>query len=139
MVAEIVPRRPPGRPSGRPRGFRRDRKGHRDSDTVIGTQRRTGGLDPSVGHDREDPVDRRVRHHSGVGLAHHVEVRLQDDRLCLRGAREVGHDVAHSIDPRRQPKSPKAVKDVRPNQPLLLRASRQGRQPSELPPHDRGF
>ena len=137
MVAEIVPcRRLVAHLRG---GFRRDRKGHRDSDTVIGTQRRTGRLDPSVCHDREDPVDRRVRRYSGVGLAHHVEVRLQDDRLCLRGAREVGNDVARSIDLGRQPKSPQAVKDVRPNQHLLLRASWQRRQPSELSPHDRGF
>ena len=54
-------------------------------------------------------------------------------------ARDVGDDIARSIGPRDQTELPEAVEDVRPDQPLLLGAAWQRRQPGELPPHDRGF
>jgi hypothetical protein len=76
--------RRPWRVRGVRGGLRRNRQGHRHPDPVIGTQRRTGGLHPSVGGHREDPVDRRIGAGPGIDLADHVEVRLEDDGLRLR-------------------------------------------------------
>ena len=76
-----------------------------DAGAVIGTERRSFGVQPAVTPERHDRVAREVVRRPGVALADHVQMRLQDDAGDGRatGAGRLAHDqVAGRVDPRRQ-------------------------------------
>lgn len=50
----------------------------RHADTVVGAQRGVLGRHPAVAHHRLDRVTLEIVHRAGIGLAHHVEVALQN-------------------------------------------------------------
>ena len=69
------------------RRVRRDRERDGDADAVVSAECRSPGSDPPIGDLREHAVDGRVGTNARIGLAHHVEMRLEDDLGRALGTR----------------------------------------------------
>ena len=74
-------------------GCGRQRGGN--ADPVVGAERRSGRLNPLARQTRTDRVPVEIVHDVPVLLAHHVEVRLQDQRRCRLAPRRGGDPEDH--------------------------------------------
>ena len=123
-------------------GSLQNRQNQRHANAVVGPQRGAVGNQPAVATLRPDRVAREVMRRIGIVLAHHVQMRLQDDAGEIfppRAGRLADNQVAGGVDRGSQPALTGPGQQVLPQFRLLLRGARNRAQQGEMIPDNRGF